>query len=345
VSVRPDNADLAELLVREGAEASGHRQRAYRRAARRAFTWPDEASDILGAGRSLTELPGVGPFLARVLGEWIAGGVLPDEVPDIRRGFLTMARAHRVLEGGALPIRGDLQMHTTWSDGGSSLREMAEAARERGYDYIAITDHSAPGLRIVQGLDEDALQRQGAEIASLNDEFAGALRVLRSVEMNLDPEGRGDVDPAALRRLDLVLGSFHSALRRTDDQTGRYLAAIANPDVHVLAHPRGRIYNHRIGLRADWPRVFAAAADADKALEIDAYPDRQDLDVQLLELARDAGVRISIGTDAHHHPQLDWIELGVAAAMEAGIASDRILNTMRLDALLAWASQVRERAA
>lgn len=345
MTVRPDNADIAELLVRDGAAASGHRQRAYRRAARRAFTWEEEASGLLDAGRSLTELRGVGPFLAHEIGRWLEAGTIPDDVPEVRSGFLTMARARRVLASGAPVVHGDLQMHTTWSDGGSTPREMAAAAIERGYAYIAITDHSARGLPIVKGLDDEGIARQGAEIAALNEELAATgLRVLRSIEMNLTPHGDGDVPPDVLAGLDLVLGSFHSALRIRDDQTDRYLAALANPDVHVLAHPRGRIYDRRVGLRADWSRVFAAAADAGKALEIDAYPDRQDLDVGLLRLARDSGVHISIGTDAHADFQLGWIDLGVAAALEAGIASDRILNTKTAEELLGWVAEVRARA-
>jgi histidinol phosphatase-like PHP family hydrolase len=163
--------------------------------------------------------------------------------------------------------------------------------------------------------------------------------------MNIKPTGEGDLEPSALARLDLVLGSFHSQLRRTEDQTDRYLAAIANPHLHVLGHPRGRIYNFRLGLTADWRRVFAAAARADKALEIDAYPDRQDLDVELLKIAAEEGVRISIGTDAHAHRQLEWIDLGIAAALEAGVRPDRILNLLPREELLAWAAGVRARAA
>jgi histidinol phosphatase-like PHP family hydrolase len=340
---RPSNADLAELLALEAESAGAHLARAYRRAARRAFTWPVEATELLAAERSLTELAGIGPFLSKVIADWLAEERVPGPPPQLRRGFLTLTEARRRLARGSPPVRGDLQMHTTWSDGGSTLATMADAAADRGYAYIAITDHSA-GLRIVRGLDEATLERQGAEIEKLNLELrsrGASLCVLRSVEMNLDPEGKGDLDPAALPRLDVILASFHSALRRTDEQTNRYLAAIRNPDVHILGHPRGRIYNFRIGLHADWPEVFAAAAEADKAVEIDAYPDRQDLDVELLRLAAEAGTRISIGTDAHHHPQLDWIDLGRAAVLEAGIAEERIVNLMSLDALRTWVSGLR----
>ena len=162
--------------------------------------------------------------------------------------------------------------------------------------------------------------------------------------MNLNPRGEGDMSSDSLRSLDLVLGSFHSALRTTEDQTERYLAALRNPQVHILGHPRGRIYNFRIGLKADWPRVFAEAARRGKALEIDCYPDRQDLNVELLKIARDEGTRISLGTDAHHDWQLEFIDLGLAAALRAKIPVDRILNFMPILELKTWAQRLRNRA-
>src|SRR5689334_6930358 len=127
---------------------------------------------------------------------------------------------------------------------------------------------------------------------------------LPPIELNLNLRGEGDMDQRALAALDLVLGSFHSVLRVKVDQTLRYLAALRNPSLQILGHPRGRIYNYRLGLKADWPRVFAEAAKRDKALEIGCYPDRQDLNLALLKLARKEGVRISLGTDAHHPWQL-----------------------------------------
>jgi histidinol phosphatase-like PHP family hydrolase len=150
------------------------------------------------------------------------------------------------------------------------------------------------------------------------------------------------MDPRALAGLDLVLGAFHSALRRTDDQTPRYLAALRNPSVHVLAHPRGRVYDFRAGLSADWDRVFAEAARLDKAVEVDAFPDRQDLDVATLTRARAAGCRVSLGSDAHHPRDLAHLDLAVAAASLAGIPRERLLNALPLEDLLAWVSSLRE---
>ena len=339
------NSQLAELLSREADRAEGIRRRAFRRAARSAFLWPEHAASLLEQGRSLAELHSVGPFIAKQLRGWIEDppGEL-EEIPAIRRDFLAAADARQLLD--ATPqwrtkLRGDLQMHTEWSDGSGTVAEMAVAASERRYEYIAITDHTK-ALSIAGGIDEAQLAQQGEEIAKANRD--GAVTVLRSAELNLTTRGEADIEPTALRRLDIVLGSFHSALRKKEDQTERYLAAIRNPHLHILGHPRGRVYNYRLGLTADWPRVCAEAATLDKALEIDCYPDRQDLNVDLLKIARRAGTRISLGTDAHHPWQLEFIELGLAAALIAKIPAARIINFMPLEKLKAWVAEARARA-
>jgi histidinol phosphatase-like PHP family hydrolase len=346
-SAPPSNADLAELLARKAETSSGILVRAFRRAARSAFLWPERAVDLVATGRALTELHGVGPFLAEELRKWIENP--PTEMmkpPPLRRDFLTRADAGVLLAANqdwARRLRGDLQMHTGWSDGSGSVLEMAQAAKERDYEYIGITDHSK-GLKIAGGIDEKALRAQASEIATANVAMRGSgVTVLRSIEMNLNPRGEGDMDPKALAGLDIVLGAFHSALRKKEDQTPRYLAALRNPDIHVLGHPRGRIYNFRLGLKADWLRVFAMARRLDKAVEIDSYPDRQDLNLSLLKMARKEGVRISLGTDAHHPHQLEFIELGLAAALKARIPPDRILNFMDLASLRAWVAKLRDR--
>jgi len=223
---------------------------------------------------------------------------------------------------------------------------MAEAASDRSYEYIAITDHSK-GLKIAGGIDEHALKKQGNEIAKLNallSKSGRQLVVLRSLEMNLNRRGEGDMSPESLAALDLVLGSFHSSLRIVEDQTDRYLAALRNPHIQILGHPRGRIYNFRIGLTADWSRVFAEASRLDKALEVDCYPDRQDLNVRLLKIARKHGTRISLGTDAHHPWQLEFIELGLAAILRAKLPAERIVNFMPVEQLRSWIQAVRTRS-
>ena len=234
-------------------------------------------------------------------------------------------------------------MHTNWSDGSGAIREMADAAVARGYEFIAITDHSK-GLSIANGINEAKLKKQSVEIEAVNRELRASiskLTVLHSIEMNLNPLGEGDMDPAALRSLDIVLGSFHSALRRKEDQTERYLAALRNPHIQILGHPRGRIYNYRPGLRADWETVFYEATRLDKAVEIDAYPDRQDLNISLLKIAKRCGSRISMGTDAHHPWQFEFIDLALAAALAAKIPAERIVNFMPLTELRAWVERVR----
>jgi histidinol phosphatase-like PHP family hydrolase len=341
------NSDIAELLARAGEHAKQPLQRALRRASRRSFLWPEEAEEIYARGESLTVLSGIGPYLNKQIIDWLRHPPEREEaIPEIRQNFLTRAEASTLRS--KYPerfheIRGDLQMHTLWSDGSGSIQDMAEAARLRGYSYIAITDHSK-GLKIAGGIDENQLAKQGEEIAAINESMRGnadGFLVLRSVELNLSPMGAGDMDPAALKRLDLVLGCFHSALRRKEDQTERYLAALRNPSIHILGHPRGRIYNFRLGLSADWARVFALAAKLDKAVEIDCYPDRQDLSIDLLAIARKEGCRISMGTDSHGPSQLEFIELGVAAALQANLDPKRILNYMPTDQLLEWAKSVR----
>ena len=346
IDLPPSNAEIAELLSREVNEASYILQRAYRRAARSALLWEVEARDLVAQKRSLTELAHIGPFLQKQIRQWIQRKQHPPRPPPLRKEFLTLAesrlRLAKVASWG-MRLRGDLQMHTNWSDGSGDIRAMANAAIDRGYEYIAITDHSK-GLSIANGINEISLKKQSGEIDALNSEMrasAKKLTVLHSIEMNLNPLGEGDMEPAALRSLDIVLGSFHSALRRKDDQTERYLAALRNPHIQILGHPRGRIYNYRPGLRADWETVFYEASRLDKAVEIDAYPDRQDLNISLLKIAKRCGSRISMGTDAHHPWQFEFIDLALAAALAAKIPPERIVNFMPLKELRAWIEKVR----
>lgn len=339
------NVDIAELLAVESEGAKMPAKKALRGASRRAFMWPEEAADLLRERRPLTGLAGVGPYIANLIRRWMDKPPAIPEPPSIRRQFLSAAQAKAVLAKKPewlRSVRGDLQMHTTWSDGDATIKEMAESAIERGYEYIAITDHTK-GLKIAGGIDEAQVRRQGEEIAEVNDRVrAQGLTVLRSVELNISPRGEGDMDPGLLRELDLVLACFHSSLRTKEDQTARYMAALRNPEVHILGHPRGRVYNYRLGLAADWPRVFGLAAELDKAVEIDGYPDRQDLNIDLLKLAKKAGCRISLGTDAHGAAQLRFMEYSAAAALMAGIPRERILNFMSREELVGWARRVLE---
>lgn len=343
------NIEIAELLARASEEHEGNKQKAARRASRYALAWPVEVTELLkDEDAKLTDMPAVGPWVARLIRGWL------DEPPeenlepqtDLRRDFQTLSQAKdRVAEDAdwRTDLRGDLQMHSVYSDGSLTVQEMAMHALDLGYSYVAMTDHSK-GLHIAGGMSEERLAEQGAEIDSLNDYFDREgvdFRVLKALEMNLSPTGDGDMERESLQPLDLILGSFHSQLRKKEDQTDRYVAGVRNPDVNVLGHPRGRQWNFRLGLVAEWAKVFEAAAELDKAVEIDAHPNRQDLNRDLLELARDAGVRISIGTDAHYKHELLYIEIGLSAALSVGIPKERILNFMPGDELVAWARTTR----
>lgn len=340
------NSEIAELLALAAEKAKMPLQKALRRASRTALMWPEEAAILLREGRSLTELPAVGPTLSRIIRSWVEE---PPDIPkpaEIRANFLSATEAEAILAkkpNWSDDLKGDLQMHTAWSDGSGSIEDMARAAIERGYQFIAITDHSK-GLKIAGGIDEEQLQQQATEIAMVNAKLQAEgvrFQALRSIELNLSPVGAGDMERSSLERLDVVLGCFHSALRKKENQTERYISALRNPDIQILGHPRGRIYNFRLGLKADWERVFGVAAELDKAVEIDSYPDRQDLSLDLLTLAKKAGCRISLSTDSHDPLQLRFMIYSLAAAIRAGIPKDRILNFMTADQLLGWVGDVR----
>ena len=338
-----DNGAIGELLWLAGSQEDGHRRRALERAAHEARMWSEEALDVMQRGGALTELRGVGPWVAAQLEAWLESPPPVSEPDEARRGFLTYAEVRRVLDADPAwesTPHGDLQTHSTDSDGSLPLREMAMAAKDLGRRFVAATDHSK-SLSIAKGQDEAELAEQGTRIDALNAELSGEgadFRVLRSIEMDVFEDGSGDMDPETLASLDLVLGAFHSKLRLKEDRTERYLAALRNPTVHVLAHPRARMYGRRVGLRADWRRVFAEAAHLGKAVELDATVARQDLDVELARIACEEGVQwFSIGSDAHNAAELRFLPFGMATAALAGIPRERILNYRTADEVVAWA--------
>jgi len=337
------NADLGELLWSAGREEANHRRRALEKASRASRFWPEEAADLAEAGRSLTELRAVGPWVAARIHGWLDDPPSLPEPDEMRRGFLTYAEVRRVLDADpaweATPCA-DLQMHTTFSDGGLPLEEMVAAARALDRPYIAVTDHSET-LAIAHGMSAERLADQGRLIDSLNGGFEAdgdGFRILRSMEVDLFADGSLDMDDATLSTLDLVLGAFHSKLRSKDDETERYLAALRQPRLDVLAHPKARMYGRRAGLSADWRRVFAEAARLGKALELDATVWRQDLNVELATIAREEGVGwFSIGSDAHSAFELEFLPFGMATASLAGIPRERILNYRPVEFVRAWA--------
>jgi histidinol phosphatase-like PHP family hydrolase len=350
----PTNARLSELLSARAEHEEGHRRRALARASRSAmFVWTEEAAALAEAGRSLTELPSVGPWVADVLTGWLERDDAMDEAPEpspLREGYLSRAEVDAAL--AARPdlragLRGDLQSHSTFTDGKDSVPAMAEEAARLGHTYLAVTDHSKT-LPIAHGMDEDGFRAQAGVIEDVRHDPAMAARgfhLLHGIEMNVTPEGFGDMDPGLLASLDLVLGAFHSQLRVTEDQTDRYVAALRNGGMDVLAHPKCRMLGRRTGLSADWSRVFAEAAAVEVALEVDGHPARQDLDVELLRLAAEHGAWISMGTDAHSTAELHNLDYGLAIIALAGIPTDRIVSFLPVDELSAWVAARRERRA
>ncbi|HET8605476.1 MAG TPA: PHP domain-containing protein [Gaiellaceae bacterium] len=230
-------------------------------------------------------------------------------------------------------IRGDLHCHTTWSDGRATVREMAEAAIARGYEYVAICDHT-PAVGAVPGLDADAIRRQGEEIARLNEELA-PFRVLRGAECDILPDGSLDLPDDVLVELDWVQASVHRGQRGSREQlTRRTLAAARHPAVSSISHPQGRILNHRPPNEVDLEAVFAACAETGTAVETNGLPDRIDLAGELVREAIRAGVAITASTDAHSTRGLGNIELAVGTARRGWATAVDVLNTRPLDELL-----------
>jgi histidinol phosphatase-like PHP family hydrolase len=326
------NARLADLLYGAAANFTEQKARALRRAARYALVWEVEAAALAAQGRSLTELPAVGPWVGRTIHEMLDDPPEPDdEVDPTRSGFITMSVAKEVLAehpDWKSDLQGDLQMHSVYSDGTEPIETMARAAIDLGYSYIAITDHSK-GLRIAGGMDEARLATQVLEIEELNrrlEDLEADLLVLRSIELNFDVTGGVDLDDDALAQLDVVVGSFHSKLRIKQDQTDRALAAARHPSVNIIGHPRGRMFGIRNGVQADWDKIFAAGAENGKAFEINAQPNRQDLSIEMLQTALEHDLMFTIGTDAHSIGELYNVDLALASAILAGVPRERIWN-------------------
>ena len=231
-------------------------------------------------------------------------------------------------------IKGDLHIHTGWSDGHDSIEELALAARDMGYQYIAITDHSA-GRGIAHGLDAERLRKQLTEIKALNERLTG-IHVLTGVEVDIRADGSLDLPHEVLSELDLVIAAVHSAMHQSQEKmTRRVLQAIEDPYVDVLAHPTCRLISGREPVAIDLEAILRAAAKNDKIVEINAMPDRLDLkDIHSLR-ARDLGVKLAIGTDAHSIAHLGFMRFGVGIARRAWCEPQHVLNTLPLAELLA----------
>jgi DNA polymerase (family 10) len=264
---------------------------------------------------------------------------LPLIPPEIRedRGEIERALAGDLpvlVEPGA--IRGDLHVHTSATDGRMTLEELAGAGGERGYEYILISDHSST-LHVTHGLDADGVKAQGREIERVNR--ASACQLLAGIEVDIMADGSLGLSDRVLGDLDIVIASVHSGLHEEKDtMTRRILSALANDYVDILGHPTGRLFPSRAAYELDMDRVMEAARGNGTALEINASPYRMDLDDPQIREARDRGLRLSIGTDAHEREDLGNISHGITLARRGWCGPGDILNTMDRDALLRWAS-------
>jgi DNA polymerase (family 10) len=239
-------------------------------------------------------------------------------------------------------MKGDLQMHTTWSDGATGVMDMARAAMALGYEYILITDHTA-GLGVVNGLTPARVAEQGKEIAKVNAQLkkeGAKFRVLHGAEVEVRADGTLDLPDEVLAGLDLVQASVHTQLTQGRDKiTERAIRAIQSPHVDILGHPSGRLINEREGADYDWERLFKAALENKVALEINCDPVRLDLNDVHARRAADVGCRISISTDAHHPDGLRNMIYGVTVARRAWLTPESVINTWPLAKLLKWAGR------
>jgi len=263
--------------------------------------------------------------------------------PELREGMGEIAAAAR----RELPnlvvyddLRGVLHCHTQYSDGIASIEEMASAAQQRGWDYIGISDHSESAF-YAGGLKRDKLQRQLDEIEGLNEGMSG-FRILKGIEADILADGRVDYDAETLERFDYVIGSIHSRFSMDGDaMTKRVLTALDDPHLTILAHPTGRLLLSREPYAIDIEAVLEKAVAVGVAVELNCDPHRLDLDWRYCRQAKELGVTIEIGPDAHSTPALDNVHFGIGLARKAWLESGEILNTRSADDVIAFARKRR----
>ncbi len=263
--------------------------------------------------------------------------------PELRQGTdeIRLALRHEVPRLVELAdLRGDLHLHTDWSDGTATIEQMIQAARARGYRYMAISDHSG-GLGIARGLTPERLRAQRAAIREVAARYPD-IRVLAASEVDIRADGAMDFSDEVLAELDLVIGSIHSAMNQSPaEATARLLRAVENPHVDIIGHPSTRIVGGREGVEFDRVAVFAAAARTGTAMEVNANPSRLDLRDADIRLALEAGVKVTIDTDAHAVDHLDLMEYGVRTARRGGARREDVWNAAPLEELTAWLDRER----
>jgi histidinol phosphatase-like PHP family hydrolase len=352
------------LLDLAAIQDHDRRRYAYRRAAYAVIALTGPVADAVAAG-TLGEVPFIGPASARVVTEYVQRGSSPtvERAIEGANAVRTVA-AHRELRHGfvshwfselvlAAPLpgvvslddyTGDFQMHSTGSDGRQTLEEIVESGLALGYVRSAVTDHSY-GLPIARGMSMEAAMRQHAAIDALNERHRGRFRLYKGIEANILADGTLDLKPPEAAVFEMVVASPHSALRSQHDQTARMVTAVSTPGVHILGHPRGRRFDVRPGVRADWGAVFRAAADHEVAIEIDGFFDRQDVDCSLAAQALESGCLFALDSDGHNARELWYARMAVAHARLAAIPADRVVNCWSEATLDEWLARRKGAAA
>ncbi|AEV72499.1 PHP family phosphohydrolase, histidinol phosphatase [Mycolicibacterium rhodesiae NBB3] len=318
---------------KDRAREDPRRVMAYRNAADVVERLSDAERERHGAANSWQALSGVGPKTAKVIAQaW--SGREPDVLVELRSSA-------EDLGGGDIrsALRGDLHVHSNWSDGSAPIEEMMLAAKELGHEYCALTDHS-PRLRIANGLSPERLREQLDVIDEIRDMVA-PMRILTGIEVDILDDGSLDQEDELLERLDIVVASVHSKLAMDGpSMTRRMLNAIANPHTDVLGHCTGRLVTGGRGMRPeskfDAEKVFTACRDNGTAVEINSRPERRDPPTRLLNLALEIGCVFTIDTDSHAPGQLEFLGYGAQRALDAEVPVERIVNTWPADKLLEW---------
>ena len=338
------------------AALAGESQRGwgYKRAAK-AVLRIDEPITPLVEANTFRAVPGIGPTTDRIARELIYDGSSPfveravrdagkmDAIATLhalRQHFLSRAAVKEIVGRRGAPsrrrYRGDFQMHSVWSDGAETLDSIVDACLARGHQCAGITDHSY-GLPIAGGMTMAQVEKQHAEIDALNKQYKGKFRLFKGIEANIRQDGTVDMEEHELRQFEFIVASPHSLLRKAVDQTARMVGAVEQRGVTILGHPQGRRFNVRPGVTAHWDKVFKIAAKRQVAIEIDGSWDRQDVHYELASRALELGCLFALDSDAHSHPELDFIEISIAHARIAGIPEDRIVNYWPEKKFLAWA--------
>ena len=356
------NMAAAALLYDMAAlQPTERSQFGYKRAAKVVVGLPVSVADLVAAG-TLRDVEFIGPSSSRIITEVVEHGgspsveaaiaksARPSEVMsrrEFRGAYLSHLAMQRALTASLgkdvidrADYRGDFQMHSTWSDGGETIATLATACLELGHSCLGITDHSY-GLPIAHGMSMTDAAAQHREIDQLNVKLAGSFRVFKGIEANILADGSLDLQPAERAVFEFVVASPHSLLRRSEDQTARMLAAVNGRGVAILGHPRGRVFNSRAGVKADWLRVFEIAAERRVAIEFDGNWHRQDIDFELARHARDAGCIFALDSDAHSIGELRFSDYAIAHARLAGIPASRVINCWSNEDLEQWMNQCR----